>query len=99
MNQYESNRSKCEADGYICDSSCLGCWSTGPRSCQICKSYKLDDMCLPSCEDGSVINGKHIYLNDTSTRECHYCHAECKSGCYGPVITFNFLFLLLFLSK
>jgi hypothetical protein len=39
----------CARDGYVCDGACSGCWSTGPTSCQMCKTYKLEDVCVQSC--------------------------------------------------
>lgn len=73
----------CARDGYSCDSTCAGCWSTGPKSCQICKTYKLDDTCIESCNN-TQINGKFTYVDNQVTRECAYCHEQCHSGCTGP---------------
>jgi hypothetical protein len=72
-----------ENDGYVCDQACDGCWSTGSHSCQFCKTFKLDDRCVEDCEN-KMVDGKYLYLKNNQTRECDYCHEECKKGCYGP---------------
>ena len=55
-------------EGYVCDQSCSGCWSTGPKSCQLCKTYKLDDFCVDQCEN-NFLNGKFIYLVSFQNKE------------------------------
>ena len=73
-----------ENDGYVCDNACSGCWSTGSKSCQMCKTFKLDEQCVQKCEN-NFINGRYTYVHNKNTRECRYCHPECKNGCNGPV--------------
>ena len=75
--------------GLVCDKACKGCWSTGSTACQFCKDFKLDQTCIHSCGDGKLLNGRFTYLANPDTRECKYCHPECKNGCSGPVITFQ----------
>jgi hypothetical protein len=62
----------CQDQGYKCDSSCAGCWSTGATSCQFCKTFKLDNKCVESCE-GVHTNAhgqlNYIYLSDNETRD------------------------------
>ena len=68
--------------------ACNGCWSTGSNACQFCKTYKLDDMCLESC-DRSFVNNRWLYLSNNETRECEYCNDECKLGCRGGSTNFD----------
>ena len=78
----------CASEGYTCDATCDGCWSTGPKSCQFCKTYKLDDRCVEKCDGVQKSNAnqlQYIYLSNNETRECQFCHVECKHGCTGPV--------------
>jgi L1 cell adhesion molecule len=70
-------------DGYVCDPSCNGCWSTGAHSCQFCKTYKLEDRCVETCESNQMVDNRYLYLKNNSTRECNYCHKECRKGCEG----------------
>ena len=72
---------------YSCDPTCNGCWSTGPKSCQFCKTYKLEDQCVEDCK-GTQINNVYAYLADTEKRECKFCHPECKLGCNGTVFIY-----------
>ena len=77
-----------ESEGYMCDQACNGCWNVGPKSCQFCKTYKLDDRCVEECSGQQKSNNdklQYIYLSKNETRECDYCHIECKNGCSGPV--------------
>ncbi len=84
LNQNESKVVECMREGYVCDSACKGCWSTGSKACQFCKTYKLDEICVEKCE-GNFINDRYTYLENNNTRECKYCHQECLEGCTGPV--------------
>jgi L1 cell adhesion molecule len=74
----------CQADGYVCDSACSGCWGLGPTSCQFCRTYKLNEVCVNSCNAGDTHNDSHIYVANSETRECGFCHPECSGGCTGP---------------
>jgi hypothetical protein len=71
----------------MCNNACNGCWSNGPKACQMCKMFKLNDECVERC-DANFINERYTYLHNKETRECRYCHAECKYGCNGPVIIY-----------
>lgn len=82
ISQNETMKQTCEQNGYVCDPACAGCWSTGPKSCQFCKAYKLADICVESC-NGTLVNNSYIYLQNEATRECKFCHSECED-CNGP---------------
>ena len=32
-----------------CHEECLGCWGPGPRSCQYCRNFEYDGVCVPHC--------------------------------------------------
>ena len=81
------------ADGYVCDSMCNGCWSTQNSMCQLCKTYKLNDVCVDHC-DNVTINGMSLYVADSTNRICEYCDEQCKFGCTGPVCPFKLNFWL-----
>ena len=68
-------------NGQVCNEMCLGCWSNGSTDCQLCKTYKLEDRCVNECGQN-----ESTYIANRDTRECRYCHSECKNGCSGPVI-------------
>ena len=43
---------KCIAGGAVCDKQCSseGCWGPGNKMCLSCRTYNVDEECVPSCD-------------------------------------------------
>lgn len=41
----------------VCHEECDGCWSKGPRLCQLCRNYKSGVTCVIQCPRGTIVNG------------------------------------------
>ncbi|XP_035219957.1 epidermal growth factor receptor-like isoform X2 [Stegodyphus dumicola] len=69
----------CQKEGLVCHEQCSndGCWGSSASECLSCKSYKLKETCIPSCNStrGIYHAGDHI---------CEYCDEECLGECLGP---------------
>jgi epidermal growth factor receptor len=81
---FNRDEATCRAEGYVCDSACDGCWGLGPTACQFCRTFKLNGICVNSCNAGDTFNNSYIYVENEETRECNFCHPECSGGCTGP---------------
>ncbi|XP_054720282.1 epidermal growth factor receptor-like [Uloborus diversus] len=77
--QSNRNQTLCEAANLKCHPQCSsdGCWGSAANECLSCKSYKLHDECVRTC---NILEG--IY--DAGNKICEYCHEECLGQCSGP---------------
>lgn len=72
---------ECESNGLICDKQCSkdGCWGPDPTECLSCRSYKLEDKCVESCD-----TQKGVYDTGSEKLICAYCDEQCDGQCSGP---------------
>ncbi|XP_070538636.1 epidermal growth factor receptor-like [Ptychodera flava] len=63
------NRPKdlCRVENHVCDRECtdLGCWGPGINQCGTCKNYKLDGICVDSCDADAG-----LYVLSEEDKEC-----------------------------
>lgn len=76
-----SDEYECKANGLVCDKQCSedGCWGPNPDECLNCKSYKLGDTCVNSCD-----TLKGVYDTGSTNLICAYCDEQCDEQCTGP---------------
>lgn len=43
-----------ESENYSCNEMCNGCWSTSNTMCQLCKTYKIGDVCVDHCNNTTM---------------------------------------------
>merc|ERR1719295_1437065 len=69
----------CIAGGAVCDKQCSseGCWGPGNKMCLSCRTYNVDEECVPSCDP-------NLGLYEAGEAHCMKCHPECKMTCFGP---------------
>ncbi|XP_071942789.1 epidermal growth factor receptor-like isoform X2 [Antedon mediterranea] len=58
-----------------CHPECRNCTGKGSYNCDVCKNFRRDDQCVPTCKPDE-------YYDEAF--ECHQCHTHCKGGCNGP---------------
>ena len=70
---------KCSIAGAVCDKQCSseGCWGPGNRMCLSCRTYNVDDECVPSCDP-------NLGLYEAGESHCMKCHPQCERTCFGP---------------
>ncbi|XP_053385686.1 receptor tyrosine-protein kinase erbB-4-like [Mercenaria mercenaria] len=77
------DKSKCDALGLVCSSSCShhGCMGPGIHNCLKCDntSYSIsdDNVCLEGCSNRSL-----FFISDNGCPKS--CHEQCATGCFGP---------------
>lgn len=74
-----NNATLCRQSGHVCHPECGsdGCWGPGSDECLSCKSYRLGEMCVASCNSS-------IGIYDAGNKICKHCHEECQGACSGP---------------
>ena len=70
---------QCIIEKKKCDDQCSedGCWGPGNKSCLACKTFKVGEECVGSCD------GLRGFYQSPGDEQCMKCDHECELTCMG----------------
>ena len=82
------------SEGLTCHSLCdslTSCWGPTDSQCEGCRYFSFGRRCVQNCSvevTGVAPTDPGVYQNSES-RVCEPCHAQCVGGCPGGTVSNN----------